>query len=229
MLPERPRIALIHALSDSLAPCHAAFAAIWPEAYCFDLLDTSLSQDLAAIGQLDASIMRRVQSLADYAEASRGEAGSTKAILFTCSAFGPAIDSVRRLTSLPVFKPNEAAFVAAVGMASSIGLVVTFEASLEPLLNELRYHAEMAGKQVTIEAVVATGALQALKAGDVERHDALAAQAAATLRNAEVIVLGQFSLARAAAPVERSVRRPVITTPEAAVHALRRSLLSQVP
>ena len=89
MLPEaRPRIALIHALSDSVAPCHAAFGRIWPEAHRFDLLDTSLSQGRAAIGRLDASILRRVHSLADYAETSSGEAGATRALLFTCSAFG---------------------------------------------------------------------------------------------------------------------------------------------
>ncbi|MDG2535937.1 aspartate/glutamate racemase family protein [Sphingomonas sp. HITSZ_GF] len=221
----RPRIALIHALSDSIAPCHAAFARIWPEAYCFDLLDTSLSQDRAAIGQLDASIMRRVQALADYAEASSGEAGATRALLFTCSAFGPAIESVQRLTRLPVFKPNEAAFADAVASASSIGLVVTFEASLDALAEELRNHAEIAGKPIAVHAVVATGALAALQAGDSERHDILAAEAAATLHAAEVIVLGQFSLARAAPIVERRTAKRVITTPGAAVHTLRRRLV----
>ncbi|MDO7837522.1 aspartate/glutamate racemase family protein [Sphingobium sp. HBC34] len=225
MQPEmRPRIALIHALSDSVGPCRAAFARLWPEAYCFDLLDTSLSQDRAAIGQLDASIMHRVQALADYAEASGGEAGTTQALLFTCSAFGPAIESVQRLTRLPVFKPNEAAFIAAVTMASSIGLVVTFEASFESLSNELRRYAEITGRSVAIQGVVAKGALTALQAGDGARHDTLVAEAAATLRSADMIVLGQFSLARAAQEVERRTCLPVITTPEAAVLGLRRAL-----
>jgi Asp/Glu/hydantoin racemase len=225
MQPEtRPRIALIHALSDSIGPCHAAFARLWPEAYCFDLLDTSLSQDRAAIGQLDASIMRRVQVLADYAEASSGEAGTTQALLFTCSAFGPAIESVQRFTRLPVFKPNEAAFISAVTMASSVGLIVTFEASLESLSKELRHYAEIIGRSVAVEGVVAKGALAALQAGDGTRHDMLVAEAAATLRSADIIVLGQFSLARAAQEVERRTSLQVISTPEAAILGLRRAL-----
>ena len=226
MLPEaRPRIALIHALSDSVAPCHAAFGRIWPEAHRFDLLDTSLSQDRAAIGRLDASILRRVHSLADYAEPSSGEAGATRALLFTCSAFGPAIESVQRLARVPVFKPNEAAFAEAVAAASSIGLVVTFEASRDALARELRHHAEIAGKSVTVHATIASGALAALQAGDTALHDRLAADAAAQLRAAEVIVLGQFSLARAAPLVERRTQKPVITTPEAAVRSLQHCLM----
>ena len=43
-----PRIALIHALEESVLPARAAFAAHWPEAHAFDLLDTSLATDLAA-------------------------------------------------------------------------------------------------------------------------------------------------------------------------------------
>ncbi len=42
------RIALIHALAESVAPSHAAFARIWPEAYAYDLLDTSLAVDREA-------------------------------------------------------------------------------------------------------------------------------------------------------------------------------------
>ena len=47
-----PRIALIHALEESVAPIRAAFREAWPEAFAFDLLDTSLAIDRAHAGVL---------------------------------------------------------------------------------------------------------------------------------------------------------------------------------
>ena len=80
-----PRIALIHALSHSVEPINAFMAEQWPEATRMNLLDDSLSADLARSGRgLDAAMHKRFADLADYALGSGAEA-----ILFTCSAFGP--------------------------------------------------------------------------------------------------------------------------------------------
>ncbi len=215
------RIALIHALEESVMPIRAAFARLWPEAYTFDLLDTSLAVDLAHTGKLDEAMMARFQTLADYALASEGKGGRTQGILFTCSAFGPAIEAVKARASVPVLRPNEAAFEAALAAGDRIGLVVTFGPSLDALKQELLDMAAACGKSVTIKAVMVEGALAALKAGDGDGHDQLAANAAAKLDNVDVIVLGQFSLARAHAAVESRTGRAVITTPESAVATMR--------
>ena len=62
------RIALIHALSHSVAPINEAFARDWPEAVRMNLLDDSLSADLARNGKgLDAAMHERFQRLAQYA------------------------------------------------------------------------------------------------------------------------------------------------------------------
>jgi len=79
------RIALIHALAHSVAPINDAMARDWPQAMRMNLLDDSLSSDLAAGSKgLDASMVDRFARLAQYAV----DCGSD-AILFTCSAFGP--------------------------------------------------------------------------------------------------------------------------------------------
>ncbi len=41
------RITLVHALKHSIVPVEAAFAKLWPEARLMNLLDDSLSADLA--------------------------------------------------------------------------------------------------------------------------------------------------------------------------------------
>lgn len=216
------RIVLIHALADSVSPIHTALKRHWPEAEYFDLLDTSLSADLAAAGELTTAIHDRFLALGRYAAEQTGVGGKTAGILFTCSAFGPAIKAVKAALPIPVLKPNESAFAAALAAGRRIGLLVSFLPSLASLQDELEKMAAETGQRVEIEARFVESALAALKAGDTASHDRLIAEAAAAMPMQDVIVLGQFSMARAAAQISSAAGRPVITTPDAAVIDLRR-------
>lgn len=211
---KKPRIALIHALRDSLAPAMDAMARGWPEAVPVNLLDDSLSADLARDGQLSAAMIGRFVALAKYAVANGADG-----ILFTCSAFGPAIEAARAAVCVPVLKPNESAFAAALAAGSSIGLLVTFPGSLAPLSAELR---AMAGaRDVSLAAHMVPDALAALQTGDGATHDRLIAAAARKLPQGAAIVLGQFSMARALPGVQSGVEAQVLSTPDAAVADLR--------
>lgn len=219
------RIARIHALEESLTPIRDAFAQHWPDVHSFDLLDTSLAVDLAeAGGQLDSAMMDRFKTLADYVAQAPGKDGPADAILFTCSAFGAAIEAVKQRLSIPVMRPTEAAFEEALTLGNRIALVVTFQTSLTSLSAELHQMAAARGQEITITGVMVEGALAALKSGDGARHDALVAQACANLPEQDVMLLGQFSLARAAKILEPLVNYPVLTTPGCAVQTLRAKL-----
>src|SRR6478735_6283840 len=98
------RITLVHALKHSIVPIEASFARLWPDARLMNLLDDSLSADLARDGKLTDAMTERFLSLGRYA-ASTG----SDAILFTCSAFGPCIEAVargRRIGLLSSFPPT---------------------------------------------------------------------------------------------------------------------------
>jgi Asp/Glu/hydantoin racemase len=218
-----PRIALIHALEESVVPIRDAFVRLWPEAIRADLLDASLSADLAAAGTLDAAMTNRFVTLGRYAASGTGN-HDTSAVLFTCSAFGPAIDVVKSDLSIPVMRPNEAAFEEALALGARIALVVTFGPSLPALTSELEQMAAARGKRVEITGVLADGALAALKAGDGAAHDQAVLRACLDLGPQDAVVLGQFSLARAADVLRPQVDCPIITTPASAVRALRRRL-----
>jgi hypothetical protein len=98
------RITLVHALKHSIVPIEAAFARRWPDATLMNLLDDSLSADLARDGRLTDAMTERFLSLGRYAASTGADA-----ILFTCSAFGPCIEAVARAHApMPVLKPNEA-------------------------------------------------------------------------------------------------------------------------
>jgi hypothetical protein len=113
------RIALIHALAHSIAPVNEEIARQWPQCTVMNLLDDSLSADLARDGGgLDERMHERFLALAGYAV----ETGA-QGILYTCSAFGPCIESVkRRYGALPVLAPNEAMIDDAVRAGRHIGL-----------------------------------------------------------------------------------------------------------
>lgn len=216
-----PRIALIHGLAESLPPIHEAFARQWPEAATFDLFDSSLARDLAHAGKLDDAMIGRFLSLGRYAWGTAGEGGSTAAILFTCSAFGPAIDAIKAALPIPVLRPNEATFDRALDIGGHIGLLVTFRPSLAALETELREMAAERGVKITITSRVIEGALEALQRGDADEHDRRAAAVAAEMPKTDSLILGQFSLARAADVIEPLDGRPVLTTPGSAVERLR--------
>jgi len=121
----KTRIALIHAVTVAIDPVREAFLALWPEAECGNILDDSLSLDRERDGMLTAAMTQRILALAEYAAAT-GAAG----ILFTCSAFGEAIEAAAARAPIPVLKPNEAMFEAALAAGRCIGMLATFAPSV---------------------------------------------------------------------------------------------------
>ena len=207
------RIALIHALRHSIDPINTAFAQMWPEATLANLLDDSLSADLAKGAPL-TSMTKRFLTLACYARDTGADG-----ILFTCSAFGPCIEAcAAELAPMPVLKPNEAMIEDAAGYAN-VGIIATFAPTLVTLPPEF-------GRPV--QTALAHGALAALDAGDGAAHDRIAAETAAALQGCDAIALAQFSLARAADAVARATGLPVLSTPASAVRKLKALLLPQL-
>jgi Asp/Glu/hydantoin racemase len=216
------RIALIHALKHSIPAIEEAFGRLWPDAVLANLLDDSLSTDLARAGALTPAMRDRFLALARYAR-STGADG----VLFTCSAFGPCIEACARdLAPVPVLKPNEAMIeeaIALAGPSARIGLLATFAPTLASMPPEFA----VAAPRATLVPCLASAALAALDRGDLTAHDAEAARAAAQLRDCDVVALAQFSLSRAAKQVAEATGKPVLTTPDSAVRKLRRMLLQQ--
>jgi Asp/Glu/hydantoin racemase len=207
------RIALIHALRHSPPPIEAAFKDLWPDAQLMNLMDDSLSLDLAREGRITPSMTERFVTLGRYAKST-----GCDAILFTCSAFGPCIDAVvADLGPMPVLKPNEAMIEEAATMGPRVGLLATFAATLRSMPSEFP-------DTLTIVPQFAEGALDALDRGDTEQHDGRAARASLALADCDVIALAQFSLARAAPRVMMATKLPVLTTPHSAVRKLKRLL-----
>ena len=214
-----PRIALIHAVAVAMAPVHDCFRQLWPEAECIDILDTSLSRDREREGRLTDTMVGRFLLLAKYAE-DNGADG----ILFTCSAFGEAIEQAAAQTGVPVLKPNEAMFDAALAAGKRLGMLATFEPSVAGMEAEFRDIAGAAGSPAVLDSHCVAGAMKALQAGDGVTHDRLLAEAAPRFADRDAVLLAHFSTSRAAQAVQKALKCPVLTAPGAAVAKLKAAL-----
>jgi len=209
------RIALVHAVKVAIAPVEDAFRRHWPEAELSNLLDDSLSRDRNRDGALTPQLSRRIATLAQY-----GIDAGANAVLYTCSAFGDAIEAVKREQKVPVLRPNEAMLEEALRHGRRVGMLATFPATVPALEAELR----QLDPQINIKSVCVPEAMGALDSGDKATHDRLLALAAPKLGPCDVVMLAQFSMAGAREAVAQAVSCPVLTSPDSAVLRLRELL-----
>jgi len=212
-------IGLIHALEESEEPIRESFQKIWPEAKLNEYSDFQLSVDRAN-GLDEASISARIIDLGRQAVGDQVDA-----VLYTCSAFGEAIEAVKNQFSLPILKPNESAFKKAIHAASNVNILVTFEPSLNLLINELKIMSK--GLDIKIKGHLIDDALKLLKQDEVQAHNQKIIDVVKEIPAEETVILGQFSMARAADEIKISMPdRLVLNTPDSAVTELKNLFLS---
>ena len=215
-----PRIALVHATPVAMAPVRVAFAGAWPEAETIDILDDSLSADRAASSDLTPALSERICDLARYARKT-----GANGVLFTCSAFGSAIEAAAALLDVPVLKPNEAMFETALGLGRRIGMVATFGPAVAGMESEFRAQAARGDINAELVTQLVAPAMSALRAGDDGTHDSLVADAVAEMKGRDAVMLAHFSTARAMHLAQARTKVPVLNSPAAAVTKLRRLLV----
>jgi Asp/Glu/hydantoin racemase len=219
--PKSTRIVLLHATPIAMAPIQTAFAERWPEAEIVNLLDDGLTIDRGREVDLSDGMIHRFVTFGRY-----GHAMGADGILVTCSAFGPAIDQLAAALPVPVLKPNEAMFQAAIAAGRRIGMLATFAPSVSTMTAEFEEYVSREGKSATLTTVVVPDAIDLLRKGDADTHNRLVAQRAPELADCDAIMLAHFSTSRAAAAVRATVDIPVLTAPQAAVDRMRALVLA---
>jgi Asp/Glu/hydantoin racemase len=181
------------------------------------VVDESLLQDAISEGGLTPEISERLASHIRDAEASGADA-----ILVTCSSVGAAAEEAAVSASVPVLRVDEPMVVRAVHSGRRIGVLATLSSTLDPTVDLLRRVASREGRAVEVLPRVVDGAFDALRAGDVERHDALVRAAFDELQsNVDVVLLAQASMARVVDSIPESERRvPVLSSPRLGVERL---------
>jgi hypothetical protein len=211
-----PRIFLVHAVDVSMAPASSSFKKLWPEASIVNLLDESLAIDMLADGKMTPRMVERFARLGQYCV----DAGAD-AILFTCSAFGEAINNLKTLQRIPILTPNQALFEELLQIGGKAAMLTTFTPSVQALRSELSDMAAALGVKPDVDSFMVEGALDALLRQHGHEHDQLIAQRVNGLNQYPTIVLGQFSMAQAALHPEVKTTARILTTPDCAVRKLK--------
>ena len=202
--PKQYSVALVHGIPTVIGLMERLTRQACPGVRVFNLLNEGLFLELCQAGQMTPSIRHRLCQVIASAE----ETGAS-AILVTGSTLCPAVDSARKLVSVPVLKIDEAMAEEAVKKGRRIGLVATEEATITPSSETLKLKAAEAGAKIEVLAEVCPEARVLLREGNVDAHDRLIAEKVKVLEGkVDVIVLAQASMYSAQAKIKQWCTTP---------------------
>lgn len=212
MSGERPTVALVHATQASIGPALAAFADRFPGARLWNLLDDLLISEAEEAGGVTPALRARMLGLIRHAVD-----GGADAVLLTCSMYGPVALEAAADHRVPVLSSDQALFdQVASHEPPAVAVLGPVRAGVADTVERLR---DRIG-DVRVTGIVVDGSRAA--AGDTALLGRLVADEARRAEpGADLIVLGQFSLAPAHSAVEAAVSVPVLSPPRLAVDVLR--------
>ena len=211
-----PKITLFSVHKDAMAAAVDAFARDWPEALTDNLLDDGLFRWVGETKGVVPEMYEPFEAHTRYM-VERG----ADAILFTCSAFQPCIDAVMSKYAIPMLKPNDAMIEQALDTGSRIAILATVAGTIPSVSAEINAIARNRGQEVTLVQYYVEHAFETMAAGDGDSHDTMVKDKARTITDADVIILAQFTLSRAAAAVRQVTDIPVLNSPSAAIAKLK--------
>lgn len=213
----KKRLALIHATRLAIDPVVSACESTWPDVEHISILDESLSVDRSKDDHLTDELSDRIIALCRHAEGVGSDG-----VLFTCSAFGLAIEKAALTSDIPVIKPNEAMFEKAISLGERITMIYTFPPAVAGMEQEFRDYAELNQSLARISSVYAEGAREAAEQGDIEKHNEVIAHTISHVQDTDVILLAHFSMASALSHAMAVTKLPVLSSPATAIEKIKK-------
>lgn len=220
----RFRIGAVHALVHSIQPTLLAFERQWPKADVAHLLDGSLYLDRSHGTANEKELSTRIEHLLRYSFSTGAEG-----ILFTGSFFADAVKQARASIDIPIVASFDGLIAHVFNLDKPLHVIATAQDSATLLVDELEREASRRSFRMSISGQAVAGAMAALIAGDLDRHDQLVLDAVRATDSRSSVVFAQFSMERV---LERSVavrEAPVIGPAGEGVVQLRRLLSQALP
>lgn len=147
-------------------------------------------------------------------------------IAVTCSTLTPVVKMIRPFVKVPLIAIDDAMAKKAVTFGSNIMILATAESTLQPTQDKLEEEAELLGIQLDIQRMAVMEAFKALKAMDMERHDAILKETAKLLAGYDCIVLAQASMAHLEEEISRITGCAVLSSPKLCMQQIQETIKS---
>ena len=147
-------------------------------------------------------------------------------IVVTCSTLTPVVNMIRPFVSVPLIAIDDAMGRKAVTYGEKLLILATAGSTREPLTDKLLAEAEKIGKQVRIDFRDNAEAFQAMKAVQMDRHDALLLEMAKEISGYDCVVLAQASMAHLDNKIEEICKIPVLSSPTLCLEQVKETLKS---
>ena len=185
-----------------------------------NLIEDTMLKEVIASGGLTPEITRRI-----CAYVLQAQSAGADAVLNACSSVAEAIDTARKLTSLPCLKIDEPMAEEAVTLGRSIAVFGTVGTTLAPSSRLIEATAKRLGKNVTVRQYLVEGAFQVLtEEKDPEKHNRMVLDLIRKVeREHDVIVLAQASMA-VLIPYVQDLGKPVLYSLKSGISRVKKVL-----
>ncbi len=210
------KVAAIYTGYALVGPGREAFQKILPDVEVISILDDSIISEVIANNGMTHKVLQRMYRLCESAVEQGADV-----ILETCSSIGDSIDILQPFFSVPIVRIDQPMIENALAQGGTIGVLATVATTLKPTCDLAEKLANEQGKHVQIQRGLAEGAFEAITQGDMATHDALILQQAKSMKDCDLFLLAQGSMARMDKTLEKETGKPIFTSLERGIESLR--------
>jgi Asp/Glu/hydantoin racemase len=209
------RAVIFHTSTGTVNSMKELAAKIMPDIDVKHIVEESMINDVRAADGVTPAIAARI---GDYIHAA--EKSGAIAFMTACSSIGNAVEQYRPMSSIPLFRIDQAMVEEAVRIGGKITVLATVATTLRPTLDLVQRTINAAGSQATVASNVMPSAFDAFLAGDRATHDkTVRAGLEKALEDSSVVILAQASMASVVETLSEKPRVPVLTSPESGMKA----------
>lgn len=216
-----PLIALIHGVPAAIEPASLAVREEMPAAQIWNVLDDRLIEEVNQQGEVTPTLLKRMVRLIDHALLEGADG-----VLITCSLYSFVAAATDAERPVPILGADAAAFHDIIAAKPQrVLLVASVRAALDDSTTRLSEVADEHHAQFEIVPVFVEGALEAANAQDGPIvAELIAAALNPHLRPGDAVLLAQYSLSPASAPVSSILGVTVYSGPASAARELHAAI-----
>ena len=159
-----------------------------------------------------------------YNDIKSAEMTGTDMIVVTCSTLTPVVNMIRPFVRVPLIAIDDAMGRKAVTCGERILVLATAGSTEGPMREKLNAEAAKLGKSIQIDFQANAEAFQAMKAVQMERHDAILLDMAKNISGYDCVVLAQASMAHLDQKIEAICKIPVLSSPGLCMEQVKETL-----